>query len=115
MTAVKELTVVKDVTCIFCGVTCDDLEVHVDNGKIVDVKNACVLGKDTFLHHLEGLATPRIDGKPAFASTAPSEYQPYGCSRHTRRFFRRPPELWAKCGRTVTASTSSGPHSRVGP
>ncbi|MGH7422171.1 MAG: formylmethanofuran dehydrogenase subunit B, partial [Candidatus Methylomirabilales bacterium] len=27
--------------------------------------NACVLGKDTFLHHLEGLATPRIDGKPA--------------------------------------------------
>ncbi|MFB3075713.1 MAG: formylmethanofuran dehydrogenase subunit B, partial [Candidatus Methylomirabilales bacterium] len=65
MTAVKELTVVKDVTCPFCGVTCDDLEVHVDNGKIVDVKNACVLGKDTFLHHLEGLATPRIDGKPA--------------------------------------------------
>ncbi len=63
--AVKELTVVKDVTCPFCGVTCDDLEVHVDNGKIVEVKNACVLGKDTFLHHLEGLSTPRIDGKPA--------------------------------------------------
>ena len=65
MIEVKELTVVKDVTCLFCGVTCDDLEVHVDNGKIVEVKNACVLGKDTFLHHLEGLATPRIDGKPA--------------------------------------------------
>ncbi len=61
----KELTVVKGVTCPFCGVTCDDLEVHVENGKIKAVKNACVLGKDTFMHHLEGLATPRIRGKPA--------------------------------------------------
>ncbi|MGH7372254.1 MAG: formylmethanofuran dehydrogenase subunit B, partial [Candidatus Methylomirabilales bacterium] len=49
------MRVVKDVTCPFCGVTCDDLEVHVEDGKIRDVKNACVLGKDTFLHHLEGL------------------------------------------------------------
>ena len=65
MTVAKEMRVVKDVTCPFCGVTCDDLEVHVEDGKIRDVKNACVLGKDTFLHHLEGLATPRIDGKPA--------------------------------------------------
>ncbi|MBI3780767.1 MAG: molybdopterin-dependent oxidoreductase [candidate division NC10 bacterium] len=61
----KELTVVKGVTCPFCGVTCDDLEVHVVDGKIKDVKNACVLGKDTFMHHLEGWATPRIKGKPA--------------------------------------------------
>ncbi len=61
----KELTVVTGVTCPFCGVTCDDLEVHVENGKIKAVKNACVLGKDTFMHHLEGLATPRIRGKPA--------------------------------------------------
>ncbi len=65
MTVAKEMRVVKDVTCPFCGVTCDDLEVHVEDGKIREVKNACVLGKDTFLHHLEGLATPRIDGKPA--------------------------------------------------
>jgi formylmethanofuran dehydrogenase subunit B len=65
MTVAKEMRVVKDVTCPFCGVTCDDLEVHVEDGKIRDVKNACVLGKDTFLHHLEGWATPRIDGKPA--------------------------------------------------
>ena len=57
--------VTKGVTCPFCGVTCDDLEVHVEDGKIKEVKNACSLGRDTFLHHLEGLATPRIDGKPA--------------------------------------------------
>jgi formylmethanofuran dehydrogenase subunit B len=62
---VKEVKVVEGVTCPFCGVTCDDLVVHVENGKIKDVKNACVLGKDTFMHHLEGWATPRIHGKPA--------------------------------------------------
>ena len=65
MTVAKEMRVVKDVTCPFCGVTCDDLEVHVEDGKIREVKNACVLGRDTFLHHLEGWASPRIDGKPA--------------------------------------------------
>ena len=62
---VKEVKVVEGVTCPFCGVTCDDLVVHVENGKIKEVKNACVLGKDTFMHHLEGWATPRIHGKPA--------------------------------------------------
>jgi len=63
--AMKGRTVVEGVTCPYCGVCCDDLEVHVVDGKIKDVKNACVLGKDTFLHHLEGWATPRIKGKPA--------------------------------------------------
>ncbi|MDE2058147.1 MAG: formylmethanofuran dehydrogenase subunit B [candidate division NC10 bacterium] len=63
--AVKEPYVMTGVVCPFCGVTCDDLEVKVENGKIVEVKNACVLGKATFLHHLEGLSTPRIHGKPA--------------------------------------------------
>lgn len=59
------MQVTKGVTCPFCGVTCDDLEVHVQDGQIREVKNACVLGRDTFLHHLKGLATPRIDGKAA--------------------------------------------------
>jgi formylmethanofuran dehydrogenase subunit B len=59
------MQVTKGVTCPFCGVTCDDLEVHVEDGQIREVKNACVLGRDTFLHHLKGLATPRIDGKAA--------------------------------------------------
>lgn len=61
----RELRIVKQVTCPYCGTTCDDIEVHVEDGKIKEVKNACVLGKDTFLHHLEGWATPRINGKPA--------------------------------------------------
>jgi len=59
------MQVTKGVTCPFCGVTCDDLEIHVEDGQIREVKNACSLGRDTFLHHLKGLATPRIDGKAA--------------------------------------------------
>jgi formylmethanofuran dehydrogenase subunit B len=63
--AAKEPYVMTGVVCPFCGVTCDDLEVKVEDGKITEVKNACVLGKATFLHHLEGLSTPRLYGKPA--------------------------------------------------
>jgi formylmethanofuran dehydrogenase subunit B len=57
--------IVKDVTCPFCGVVCDDLEVHVENGDIVDVKRACVLGRATYLAWKADRATPRIEGKPA--------------------------------------------------
>jgi formylmethanofuran dehydrogenase subunit B len=57
--------IVKGVTCPFCGVVCDDLEVRVVDGRITEVKNACVLGRDTYLHHLQGLTTPRLKGKPA--------------------------------------------------
>ncbi|MFQ5657388.1 MAG: formylmethanofuran dehydrogenase subunit B, partial [Candidatus Methylomirabilales bacterium] len=56
---------VENVTCPSCGSLCDDLEVVVDDGRIVDVKNACVLGKATYLRHEGGLATPRIHGEPA--------------------------------------------------
>lgn len=56
---------IESVTCPFCGTLCDDLEVVVDEGRIVDVKNACVLGKATFLDHEAGLATPRVHREPA--------------------------------------------------
>ncbi|MHA1594936.1 MAG: formylmethanofuran dehydrogenase subunit B [Candidatus Baldrarchaeia archaeon] len=41
--------VVTDVVCPFCGCLCDDLEVVVENGKIVEVRNACSLGTAKFL------------------------------------------------------------------
>lgn len=40
---------VKDVVCNFCGCLCDDLEVIIANGKIVDVKRACVLGRSKIM------------------------------------------------------------------
>ncbi len=57
--------IIRDVTCPFCGVVCDDLEVHVENNEIVDVKRACVLGRATYLAWKDDRATPRIEGKPA--------------------------------------------------
>ncbi|HUU79203.1 MAG TPA: formylmethanofuran dehydrogenase subunit B [candidate division Zixibacteria bacterium] len=35
---------VKDVVCPFCGSLCDDIEVVLDQNKIIEVRNACNLG-----------------------------------------------------------------------
>lgn len=66
--AVKNATKVEvctGVLCPFCGTACDDIEIHVEDGKITTVKNACALGKATYMHYQEDLATPRIHGQPA--------------------------------------------------
>lgn len=48
--------IIKDAVCPFCGCLCDDIEVTVDDGKIVAVDNACTLGNHKFLgdHRLPG-------------------------------------------------------------
>jgi formylmethanofuran dehydrogenase subunit B len=38
-----------DVICSFCGTLCDDIEVVVEDNKIVDVKHACRIGTAKFL------------------------------------------------------------------
>ncbi len=48
-----ERKVVKDVVCPFCGTLCDDLEVVVEDGKIVEVRHACRIGAAKFLHAQE--------------------------------------------------------------
>lgn len=66
--AVKDLKKMEVFTCVlcpFCGTACDDIEVHVEDGKIKTVKNACALGKATYMHYQEDMATPRIHGQPA--------------------------------------------------
>lgn len=37
--------------CAFCGCVCDDISVTVENDRITQTKNACVLGKAWFLSH----------------------------------------------------------------
>jgi formylmethanofuran dehydrogenase subunit B len=39
---------VRSVTCLGCGCACDDIEVTVRGGRIVDAANACALGVDWF-------------------------------------------------------------------
>lgn len=53
----------KNVICMFCGALCDDLEVEVADGRITNVKNACMISKNKFMHHGENTARPMIQGK----------------------------------------------------
>jgi formylmethanofuran dehydrogenase subunit B len=55
------------VVCAFCGCVCDDISVTVENDRITQTKNACVLGKAWFLSHGEPSDLPvvRIEGQPA--------------------------------------------------
>ncbi len=49
---------VEDATCTYCTCMCDDIALTVENNQIVDVKNACGLGRDWFLR-------PRPETQPA--------------------------------------------------
>jgi formylmethanofuran dehydrogenase subunit B len=42
------MPVVKAVTCPICGCLCDDIELRVENGKIVKVKNGCAMCESKF-------------------------------------------------------------------
>jgi len=51
----------ENVTCMFCGCLCDDLKVEVENGEIMDVKNACVNGRSRILNHnRERVENPKV-------------------------------------------------------
>ncbi|KLK87946.1 formylmethanofuran dehydrogenase [Methanoculleus sediminis] len=41
--------IVKDAVCPFCGCLCDDIEVEVEEGRVVAVTNACELGTTKFM------------------------------------------------------------------
>jgi formylmethanofuran dehydrogenase subunit B len=43
------MTIVKAVTCPVCGSLCDDIELTVEDGKIIKVKNGCALCESKFL------------------------------------------------------------------
>ncbi|MEM2266325.1 MAG: formylmethanofuran dehydrogenase subunit B, partial [Candidatus Hadarchaeales archaeon] len=53
----------KGVVCPFCGCLCDDLEVEVEDGKILSTKNACPVSRSKFLSHAEDRAKPMVDGR----------------------------------------------------
>lgn len=43
----------KAVTCPVCGCLCDDIELQIDHGKIIKVKNGCSLSEAKFLGYAE--------------------------------------------------------------
>lgn len=62
---------VENATCTFCGCVCDDIVLTVEDHRITQAKNACVLGKAWFLEHkLEQLPEALIDGREATTAEA---------------------------------------------
>ena len=72
----KNIKIVKDATCTFCGCVCDDMELHVDldEKRIIKAKNACVLGRAWFAEHtIEDAPAALIDGKEVSVEEAVEE------------------------------------------
>ncbi|MCS7168575.1 MAG: formylmethanofuran dehydrogenase subunit B [Gemmatales bacterium] len=66
MSANDGFRVVENATCTFCGCVCDDMILKVQGDRIVEAKNACVLGKAWFLNHqIESRPVALIEGQPA--------------------------------------------------
>ncbi len=64
----KNIKIVKDATCTFCGCVCDDMEltVDLDEHRITKAKKACVLGRAWFYEHtVDTRPAVLIDGKEA--------------------------------------------------
>jgi len=45
-----KLTIITSVACPFCGCLCDDIELTVENGKVIKNKNGCLLSNAKFLN-----------------------------------------------------------------
>ncbi|MEM2319526.1 MAG: formylmethanofuran dehydrogenase subunit B, partial [Candidatus Bathyarchaeia archaeon] len=68
-------SIITDVVCPYCGCLCDDLEVVVESGKILEVRSNCELGAEKFLHaHAPTrLKTPKIKGDGGFKEVSLDE------------------------------------------
>lgn len=60
-------TVIKNATCTYCGCLCDDIELHTQDERIVQAKQACELGRGWFLNHGGQDTSPPalVDNRPA--------------------------------------------------
>ena len=57
---------IRDAACTFCGCVCDDIDLVVEEGRIVEARSACILGKAWFLnHHEDDRPACLIEGRPA--------------------------------------------------
>lgn len=58
------MTVQKDVVCPFCGCLCDDLEVTVEENKIVKTRYACSISNAKYMYHEENrIKEPTVEGE----------------------------------------------------
>lgn len=63
----------ENIVCMFCGALCDDLQVVVEDGVLKEVRNACLISKNKFLHHDRNLAKPMLNGREVTIEEAIAE------------------------------------------
>ncbi|MGY5853466.1 MAG: formylmethanofuran dehydrogenase subunit B [Candidatus Thorarchaeota archaeon] len=52
-----------NIVCPFCGCLCDDIQIEVENGKIMKNENGCAISKAKFTSHLEDrIVKPTVRG-----------------------------------------------------
>ena len=56
-------TLVKNVTCTFCGCLCDDIIVEVEDSRIVRVRRVCTNGRGIFVNYNPTLQRPTVAGR----------------------------------------------------
>jgi len=54
------MVTVSSVVCPVCGCLCDDLEVEIENGRIIAVRNACSVGEAKFLNYWKHRNKPMV-------------------------------------------------------
>ena len=58
------MVVYTDVICPFCGCLCDDIEVTVENNKIINTKNSCTISRSKFMNNdINRITQSSIDGQ----------------------------------------------------
>ena len=72
MTAIPAATDLRDVTCPFCGLTCDDLTVAESAGRLDVRENGCPIATAAFAH-APGADEPRLRGQTATLAAAVAE------------------------------------------
>ena len=65
-TFAPNLKIVRDATCTACGCACDDIDLAVRDGQIVEARRACSLGESWFrTQPVDGRPSCHIAGQPA--------------------------------------------------
>jgi formylmethanofuran dehydrogenase subunit B len=63
--------IIPDVVCTVCGTGCDDLQIKIKDGKIVEAKNACAVSMNKFLYrHTDRYTSPMLRNNGSLKSAS---------------------------------------------
>ena len=107
---------ITDVICPFCGCLCDDIELIIEDRKILKARRGCAISRDLFLNHDNNLAEPMIDGNVVTVNEAVEEASAilsrsinpliYGLSSTTNEAVHKAIELAELLGGNIDTTSS---------